>query len=96
MYGQELTIRTDHRPLLGLMKKPMAHLSMHQQRFVAHSMRYSFKLEYLPRKELFVVDYLLRAAGKEGPECSCKMMGTDIRLKEAFVSMVLTVPNSNL
>jgi hypothetical protein len=38
VYGQQLTIRTDHRPLLGLMQKPMAFMSTRQQRFVARSM----------------------------------------------------------
>jgi hypothetical protein len=90
VYGQNLTIRTDHRPLLGLVKKPMVQLSTRQQRFVARSMRYSFQLEFLPGRELFVADFLSRSVDKNGPECRCQMMGTDIRLEDAFVSMVET------
>ncbi len=92
VYGQDLTIRTDHRPLLGIVKKPMWQLSTRQQRFVARSMRYTFKLEFMPGREMFVADFLSRSVDDSGPECRCRMMGTDIRLEEAFVSLVETTP----
>jgi transposase InsO family protein len=90
VYGQVLTVRTDHRPLLGLIKKQMAHLSTRQQRFVARTMRYSFSLEFVPGREMVIADFLSRAVDKPGPECRCRMMGTDIRLEDAFVSMIST------
>ncbi len=95
VYGQEVRIRTDHRPLLGIMKKPMAHMSTRQQRFVARLMRYSVKLEYVPGKEMFVADFLSRAVNEKGPECRCMMMGTDIRVEDAFVSLLSTIPVSD-
>ncbi len=95
VYGQQLTIRTDHRPLLGIMKKPMAHMSTRQQRFVARAMRYTFSLEYLPGSEMIVADFLSRAVDKPGPECLCKMMNTDIRLEDAFISLLTTVQISD-
>jgi transposase InsO family protein len=95
VYGQQLTIRTDHRPLLGIMKKSMAHMSTRQQRFVAQAMRYSCTLEYLPGREMVVADFLSRAVNRQGPECICKMMNTDIRLEEAFISMIESVQISD-
>jgi hypothetical protein len=95
VYGQEVKIRTDHRPLLGIMKKPMAHMSTRQQRFVARLMRYSVQLEYVPGKEMFVADFLSRSVNEPGPPCRCMMMGTDIRVDDAFVSMLSTLPVSD-
>ncbi len=95
VYGQDVTIRTDHRPLLGIMKKPMAHMSTRQQRFVARAMRYLFTLEYVPSREMFVADFLSRAVTTPGPECRCKMMATDIRLEDAFVSLLTTIQISD-
>ncbi len=91
VYGQDLTVRTDHRPLLGIMRKPMAHMSTRQQRFVARALRYTFSLEFVPGREMLVADFLSRAVSTTGPECACKMMGTDIRVDDAFVSMIETV-----
>jgi transposase InsO family protein len=95
VYGQSLTIRTDHRPLIGIMKKSMAHMSTRQQRFVARAMRYTFSLQFVPGREMFVADFLSRSVDKNAPECRCMMMGTDIRLEDAFVSMLTSLPISD-
>ncbi len=95
VYGQKVTVRTDHKPLLGLVKKPMVHMSPRQQRFVARLMRYDFDLLYVPGRELVAADFLSRAVTKPGEECRCKMMGTDINLDEAFVSMLENAELSN-
>ncbi len=91
VYGQKITVRTDHKPLLGLVKKPMVHMSPRQQRLVARLMRYDFDLLYVPGRELIAADFLSRTVTKPGEECRCKMMGTDINLDEAFVSMLANV-----
>ncbi len=88
VYGRKLIVKTDHKPLLGLVKKPMVHMSPRQQRFVARLMRYDFELLYVPGRELVAADFLSRAVTKHGPECRCKMMGTDLELESAFVSML--------
>ena len=94
-YGQALTIRTDHKPLIGLLKKPLAHMSTRQQRFVARTMRYKFRLFHPPGKEIFIADFLSRLVDKTGSECKCKMLNTLIPLQEAFVSLLTTVQVSN-
>ncbi len=58
-------------------------------------MRYSFVLEYVPGREMFIADFLSRSVDRHGPECRCKMMGTDIRLEDAFISMLTTVQVSD-
>jgi transposase InsO family protein len=95
VYGQTLTVRTDHRPLLGIVKKSMAHMSTRQQRFVARAMRYTFVLEFVPGREMFIADFLSRSVDTRAPECRCMMMGTDIRMEDAFVSMLTALPISD-
>ncbi len=88
IYGQRIVVHTDHKPLLGLMKKPMAHMSPRQQRLISRTMRYDFELFYVPGRELVVADALSRSASTHGPICKCTMMGTDLLREEAFVSMI--------
>ncbi len=88
IYGQRVTVHTDHKPLLGLFKKPMAYMSPRQQRLISRTMRYDFELCYVPGRELVVADALSRSASAQGPVCRCTMMGTDILREEAFVSML--------
>jgi hypothetical protein len=91
VYGRKIRIRTDHKPLLGLVKKPLAHLSTRQQRLMARLMRYDFELEFCPGKELIVPDFLSRAVSNDEQRCRCHFMGTDIEIEQAFVSMVQAV-----
>jgi hypothetical protein len=90
IYGQRITVRTDHKPLLGLIRKPMVHMSPRQQRLVSRAMRYDYQLLYVPGRELVMADALSRAATQQQPTCRCKMMGTDLEREEAFVSMLET------
>ncbi len=90
VYGQKIRVRTDHKPLLGLIKKPMANMSTRQQRLVARLLRYDFELEFIPGKELVVPDFLSRATTKEEPTCRCKFMGTEVPLVDTYVSAIST------
>jgi hypothetical protein len=91
VYGRKIRIRTDHKPLLGLVKKPLSHLSTRQQRLMARLTRYDFELEFCPGKELVVPDFLSRAVSNDEHGCRCHFMGTDIKIEQAFVSMAQAV-----
>ncbi len=41
-YGRHVLVRSDHSPLTRIVKKPLADLSIRQQRLVARSLRYDF------------------------------------------------------
>jgi hypothetical protein len=91
VYGRKITVRSDHKPLLGLVKKPLAHLSTRQQRLMARLMRYQFEIEFCPGKDLIVPDFLSRAVTNEDKACRCQFLGTDMEVEETFVSMVKAV-----
>lgn len=51
LYGNRFNLHTDHRPLLGLIKKPFDELSPRLQRMAIRLLRYDFVLEYVPGKK---------------------------------------------
>lgn len=62
-FGGEVTVQTDHKPLLAIIKKPLHNLSPRLQRMLLKLMRYSFNL-YVPGEKLCVADTLSRCSQK--------------------------------
>jgi len=54
-------VETDHKPLLGLIKKPISEASPRLQRMLLHLQPYEFDLFYRPGSQMFLVDTLSRA-----------------------------------
>ena len=62
VYGQTVVVESDHKPLVGLIDKPIASCSPRIQRLRLQLQRFDFTLIYKPGKELFIADTLSRAA----------------------------------
>lgn len=60
-YGRHVTVHSDHRPLVSIVKKPIADLTPRIQRLRLRLLRYNFELVFQPGKELYVADTLSRA-----------------------------------
>jgi hypothetical protein len=60
VYGQEVIVETDHKPLLGIAKKPLTEVSPRLQRMRLRCLRYHYQLEYHPGKDMVVADSLSR------------------------------------
>ena len=61
IYGKDIIIQTDHKPLLGIMNKPISTVSARMQRMRLKLQRYNVQLTYVPGKEMFLADTLSRA-----------------------------------
>ena len=61
VYGQMVVVESDHKPLVGLLDKPIASCSPRIQRMRLLLQRFDFKLIYKPGKEFFIADTLSRA-----------------------------------
>ena len=62
IYGKaDVTIATDHRPLIAISKKSLSSAPRRLQRMLLQLQRYSFKLVYVPGSQLMVADTLSRA-----------------------------------
>ena len=56
-----MVVESDHKPLVGLIDKPIASCSPRIQRLRLQLQRFDFTLIYKPGKELFIADTLSRA-----------------------------------
>ncbi|GFR17364.1 retrovirus-related Pol polyprotein from transposon 17.6 [Trichonephila clavata] len=55
-YGKIVTVQTDHKPILGLSKKPYDTISPRLQRMLLRLNKYNIQLEYVPGKNLVIAD----------------------------------------
>ncbi|CAG4994999.1 unnamed protein product [Parnassius apollo] len=62
IYGRtDITIETDHKPLVSIIKKSIVDSPTRLQRMLLRLQRYTFKLVYKPGKHLYIADALSRA-----------------------------------
>ncbi len=61
VYGQKVLVESDHKPLIGLLDKPIASCSPRIRRMRLQLQQYDFRLTYKPSKDLFIADTLSRA-----------------------------------
>ncbi|GFX26192.1 retrovirus-related Pol polyprotein from transposon 17.6 [Trichonephila clavipes] len=59
--GRIVTVQTDHKPILGLTKKPYNMISPRLQRMLLRLNKHNIQLEYVPGKNLVIADALSRA-----------------------------------
>ena len=62
VYGQPVTVETDHKPLEAIIKKPLSAAPPRLQRMLLRLMKYNAELQYKAGRELYVADTLSRAA----------------------------------
>ncbi|GFY72776.1 retrovirus-related Pol polyprotein from transposon 17.6, partial [Trichonephila inaurata madagascariensis] len=60
-YGRIVTVQRDHKPILGLSKKPYDTISPRLQHMLLRLNKYNIQLEYVPGKNLVIADALSRA-----------------------------------
>ena len=65
VFGRHVTVETDHKPLLALIKKPLNSAPARLQRLLLALQRYHFTLKYKRGKDLIIADALSRACRPE-------------------------------
>ena len=60
-YGRDITIESDHKPLVTIHKKPLQSAPKRLQRMLMRLQKYSIDIQYRPGKELYLADTLSRA-----------------------------------
>lgn len=66
IYGATVDVKTDHRPLEIIFKKPLAKVPSRLQRMLLQLQRYTLVVRYVPGSQLHVADALSRAYLKDG------------------------------
>ena len=69
VYGREVTVHTDHKPLETIFKKPLAKAAPRLQRMLLQLQRYTLQVNYVPGKLMYVADTLSRAYVQGDPSC---------------------------
>ena len=59
-FGQQVTVLTDHKPLITISKKSLVNAPPHHQRLLLRLGNYDTELNWIPRKEMVFSDYLSR------------------------------------
>lgn len=66
IYGRKTFVRTDHKPLVSLIKKNVGEIpSPRLQRMILKLIKYDLELRYVPGKELYIADLLSRGCENE-------------------------------
>nr|CAI5831429.1 unnamed protein product [Callosobruchus analis] len=68
IYGFEITIQTDHKPLIPIFNKDLDKASARLQRMLLKLLKYNIKITYLPGKDMLVADALSRSYIEESVE----------------------------
>ena len=67
IYGKQVDVQSDHKPLEVILKKPIAKASPRVQRMVQRLQSYNLNVRYTPGKEMYLADTLSRAYIKGEP-----------------------------
>ena len=67
VYGTEVTVESDHKPLEAITKKQLSATPPRLQRMLLQLQKYSFTLKYKPGKEMLLADTLSRAYLEDEP-----------------------------
>lgn len=61
IFGQKITVESDHKPLSSIYRKSMHEMPARLQRFFLQLQKYDIEIIYKPGKEMFLADTLSRA-----------------------------------
>ena len=61
IFGQKITVESDHKPLSSIYRKSMHEMPARLQRFFLQLQKYDIEIIYKPGKEMFLADKLSRA-----------------------------------
>lgn len=61
VYGHNVVVQTDHKPLIPIFEKDLDKVSSRLQRMLLQLLKYNIKVVYLPGKEMLVADLLSRS-----------------------------------
>ena len=68
IFGREVTVETDHKPLLAIFAKPLFKSLLRLQKLLLDLQKYDLKVTYKPGSTLFLADHLSRAYPNEAKE----------------------------
>jgi hypothetical protein len=92
IYGQSVTVETDHLPLLAIVKKNLGELTPRLLRMRLRMQVYDFELVHKPGTELYIADTLSRAYLSDLCESHDEFVANDHDQVHAVVTGILAKP----
>lgn len=65
VYGREVIVQTDHKPLISIIKKDLNKVSARLQQMLLKLLKYDIDILYIPGRDMFVADTLSRSFIKD-------------------------------
>lgn len=93
LFGREVLVETDHKPLIPLFEKPLYKVPTRLQRLMLKLQAYNLKVIYKPGKEMVIADTLSRAALSEE---SLPLLDHEIEIHCNPVSLSLPVSDAKV
>ena len=89
VYGREVTVHSDHKPLEAIVKKPIYKASPRLQLMLLRLMRYSLDIVFVPGKYMHIADTLSRAmTGKPASEDNISLVGEEELRVHSIISQL--------
>ena len=70
IYGAQVQVESDHKPLEAIMRKPLHQVSPRMQMMLLKLMKYNLELTYVPGSKLYIADTLSRAYVQDHSQAS--------------------------
>ena len=83
IFGQEIEVQSDHKPLQSIIKKPIHKASPRMQVMMLRLLRYNLEVKYRPGPQMFVADALSRAFPAHRKEMATKEEENTLRVLTA-------------
>jgi hypothetical protein len=80
IYGQVVTVQSDHKPLEAVFKKAISATTPRLQRMLLRLLKYRPRVEYTPGKSMYIADTLSRAYLTGSPTSSERELTADIEV----------------
>lgn len=93
IYGKQINVETDHKPLITLFKRPLFDIPARLQRIMLRLQPYDINLTYKPGRYLFIADTLSRAPL---PDTALTDLDRDLDLHINLVLTTLSVTPQKL
>jgi hypothetical protein len=93
VYGKQVNVETDHKPLEILFKKPLSEVPMRLQRMMLKIQKYDLIVRWRPGKEMHVADALSRAFLDDIVSSDSLEQDIEYQVNAMFLSNVSVTPD---
>lgn len=96
IYNKQVTVETDHKPLVTIFKKSLVDCPARLQRMLLRLQRYTLLVEYKPGSQMYIPDTLSRACQAQGRTGTDSELERDLELQVCSVVLSSKISDAKL